>query len=63
MVGVHLLIGLGEAAITTATVASVLAARPDLVRGAGHLRPPLELRTAADDAEPAAALAHGSSDA
>ncbi|MFN8083408.1 MAG: cobalt ECF transporter T component CbiQ [Dermatophilaceae bacterium] len=32
MVGVHLLIGLGEAAITALLVASVLATRPDLVR-------------------------------
>ncbi|MHA4815031.1 energy-coupling factor ABC transporter permease [Streptomyces aculeolatus] len=47
MVGVHLLIGLGEAAITTATVASVAAVRPDLIHGAQGLRRPLELRTAA----------------
>lgn len=46
MVGVHLLIGLGEAAITTLTVGSVLAARPDLVYGARHLLPVPELRTA-----------------
>lgn len=46
MVGVHLLIGLGEAAITTATVASVAAVRPDLIHGAQGLRRPLELRTA-----------------
>ncbi len=45
MVGVHLLIGIGEGLITAATVASVLAVRPDLVRGAMHLRRPLELRT------------------
>lgn len=37
MGGVHLLIGLGEAAITTAVLSAVLAARPDLVRGARHL--------------------------
>uniref|UniRef100_UPI00215D8326 energy-coupling factor ABC transporter permease n=1 Tax=Streptomyces phytophilus TaxID=722715 RepID=UPI00215D8326 len=47
MVGVHLLIGLGEAAITTATVASVAAVRPDLIHGAQGVRRPLELRTAA----------------
>lgn len=57
MVGVHLLIGLGEAAITVATVGSVLAVRPDLVRGAAHLRKPLALRLDGPDdaAEPAAA--------
>jgi len=44
MVGVHLLIGLGEAAITAATIASVIGVRPDLVRGARHLNKPLELR-------------------
>ena len=38
MAGVHLLIGLGEAAITVAVLSAVLAVRPDLVRGAGHLR-------------------------
>lgn len=46
MVGVHLLIGLGEAAITTATVASVAAVRPDLIHGAQGPRRRLELRTA-----------------
>jgi cobalt/nickel transport system permease protein len=34
MLGWHVLIGLGEAAITAATVATVLAVRPDLVYGA-----------------------------
>ncbi len=38
MVGVHVLIGLGEAAITALTVGAVLSARPDLVHGAGELR-------------------------
>lgn len=33
MVGVHVLIGLGEALITALTISSVLAARPDLVHG------------------------------
>jgi cobalamin biosynthesis protein CbiM len=37
MVGVHLLIGLGEAAITVAVLGAVLAVRPDLVRGARGL--------------------------
>jgi cobalamin biosynthesis protein CbiM len=45
MVGVHLLIGLGEGAITAATVGSVVGVRPDLVYGArDRLRMP-ELRT------------------
>ncbi len=39
MLGVHLLIGIGEGLITAATVSSVLAVRPDLVRGARHLLP------------------------
>ncbi len=37
MGGVHVLIGLGEAAITVVVLGSVLAARPDLVHGAKHL--------------------------
>jgi cobalt/nickel transport system permease protein len=41
MVGVHLVIGLGEAAITALAVASIAAVRPDLVHGA---RPLLERR-------------------
>ncbi len=45
MIGVHLLIGVGEALITAATVSSVIAVRPDLVRGARHLQRVLELRT------------------
>jgi cobalamin biosynthesis protein CbiM len=45
VLGVHVLIGIGEALITAATVASVLAVRPDLVRGARGLARPLELRT------------------
>jgi cobalt/nickel transport system permease protein len=39
MVSVHLLIGVGEALITAFTVSTVLAVRPDLVHGAGQLRP------------------------
>ncbi|GAB2457284.1 hypothetical protein GCM10027265_03080 [Jatrophihabitans fulvus] len=46
MVGVHLLIGIGEALITAATVAAVIGVRPDLVHGARDLRRPLALRTA-----------------
>jgi cobalt/nickel transport system permease protein len=38
MVGVHVLIAAGEAVITGLVLASVLAARPDLVRGADGLR-------------------------
>ena len=38
MGGVHVLIGLGEAAITVAVVGAVLAVRPDLVYGARSLR-------------------------
>jgi cobalt/nickel transport system permease protein len=34
MVGVHVLIGIGEAVITATTVATVLGVRPDLVHGA-----------------------------
>ncbi|MCX4692857.1 energy-coupling factor ABC transporter permease [Streptomyces sp. NBC_01408] len=44
MVGVHVLIGIGEAAITAATVGAVIAVRPDLVHGARGLTAPLKLR-------------------
>ncbi|AWK09492.1 cobalt ABC transporter permease [Streptomyces spongiicola] len=44
MTGVHILIGLGEAAITALTVGTVLAVRPDLVHGARGLSAPLKLR-------------------
>ncbi|POM27748.1 Fused nickel transport protein NikMN [Actinomadura rubteroloni] len=44
MIGVHVLIGIGEALITALTVSSVLAVRPDLVYGARGLAKPLELR-------------------
>ncbi len=37
MVGVHVLIGIGEGVITAATLAAVLAVRPDLVHGAADL--------------------------
>ncbi|MEE1938470.1 energy-coupling factor ABC transporter permease [Streptomyces sp. TRM 70361] len=46
MLGVHTLIGVGEAAITAATVSAVLAVRPDLVHGARGLARPLVLRAA-----------------
>jgi cobalt/nickel transport system permease protein len=45
MVGVHVLIGLGEAAISALAVSSVLAARTDLVHGASDLVPGLTLRS------------------
>ncbi|MCX4526263.1 MULTISPECIES: energy-coupling factor ABC transporter permease [unclassified Streptomyces] len=48
MVGVHVLIGIGEAAITAATVGAVLAVRPDLVHGARGLTAPLKLRVAGE---------------
>lgn len=38
MIGVHVLIGLGEAVITALTVGAVIAVRPDLVHGARGLR-------------------------
>jgi cobalt/nickel transport system permease protein len=44
MVGVHTLIGVGEAIITAMTVGAVLAVRPDLVYGARDLMPQLEMR-------------------
>lgn len=39
MVGVHLLIGIGEGLISAATMSAVLASRPDLVFGARELDP------------------------
>lgn len=55
MVGVHVLIGIGEAAITAATVGAVIAVRPDLVHGARGLAAPLKLRVDGElvDAPPA----------
>ncbi|MFN8198686.1 MAG: energy-coupling factor ABC transporter permease [Nakamurella multipartita] len=41
MIGVHMLIGIGEAVITGLTVGAVMATRPDLVYGARDLRPAL----------------------
>ncbi|MFB6771258.1 energy-coupling factor ABC transporter permease [Streptomyces sp. NPDC056337] len=62
MVGVHVLIGIGEAAITALTVGAVIAVRPDLVYGARGLQQRLKLRVNgelvdAPDAEPAPAPA------
>lgn len=45
MVGVHVLIGIGEAVITGLTVSSVLASRPDLVYGARQRPATLSLRS------------------
>ena len=39
MVGVHVLIGIGEGVITGLAVSAVLATRPDLVHGAADLAP------------------------
>ncbi|MFF3775426.1 energy-coupling factor ABC transporter permease [Streptomyces sp. NPDC002232] len=59
MVGVHVLIGIGEAVITMLTVGAVIAVRPDLVHGARGLTAPLKLRVdgALVDAAPAPAPA------
>jgi cobalt/nickel transport system permease protein len=38
MIGVHVLIGIGEGIITAMTISAVLASRPDLVQGAEPLR-------------------------
>ncbi|MFE7074399.1 energy-coupling factor ABC transporter permease [Streptomyces sp. NPDC057620] len=65
MVGVHVLIGIGEAAITALTVGAVIAVRPDLVYGARGLTAPLKLRvngelvdTPAAEPVPVAARSH-----
>ena len=45
MVGVHVLIGIGEAVITFLVVASIVAVRPDLVHGARRVLAVRELET------------------
>ncbi|MER8045269.1 energy-coupling factor ABC transporter permease [Streptomyces sp. NPDC094032] len=57
MVGVHVLIGIGEAVITMLTVGAVIAVRPDLVHGARGLTAPLKLRVGGEliDATPVGA--------
>ncbi|MEV4337530.1 energy-coupling factor ABC transporter permease [Streptomyces sp. NPDC049590] len=68
MIGVHVLIGIGEAVITALTVGAVVAVRPDLVHGARGLRQRLQLRVngalvdapAAGPAAPAPAAARTS---
>ncbi|MFJ8825656.1 energy-coupling factor ABC transporter permease [Streptomyces sp. NPDC102467] len=58
MIGVHVLIGIGEAAITALTVGAVVAVRPDLVYGARGLTQPLKLKIAGELVDaPAAAPA------
>ncbi|MFF4385477.1 MULTISPECIES: energy-coupling factor ABC transporter permease [unclassified Streptomyces] len=57
MVGVHVLIGIGEAAITAATVGAVIAVRPDLVHGARGLASPLKLRVGGELVDAPAASA------
>ncbi|GGM04417.1 hypothetical protein GCM10010129_55010 [Streptomyces fumigatiscleroticus] len=44
MIGVHVLIGIGEAVITALTVGAVIAVRPDLVHGARGMEQRLKLR-------------------
>jgi cobalt/nickel transport system permease protein len=44
MVGVHVLIGIGEGVITALTISAVLATRPDLVYGARELLPKTALK-------------------
>ncbi|HTI35155.1 MAG TPA: energy-coupling factor ABC transporter permease, partial [Miltoncostaea sp.] len=46
MLGVHALIGIGEAVITVAAVGAVLATRPDLIDGAGFGELPAAARPA-----------------
>lgn len=60
MIGVHVLIGIGEAVITALTVGAVVAVRPDLVYGARGLQQKLKLRVGGElvdvpDATPVAA--------
>jgi cobalt/nickel transport system permease protein len=43
MLSVHVLIGLGEAAISALTIGAVLATRSDLVYGASRLLPKKDL--------------------
>ncbi|GAA2306473.1 energy-coupling factor ABC transporter permease [Streptomyces kunmingensis] len=58
MIGVHVLIGIGEAVITALTVGAVVAVRPDLVYGARGLRAPLRLKVGGELVDaPAAAPA------
>ncbi|MER7926229.1 energy-coupling factor ABC transporter permease [Streptomyces sp. NPDC096057] len=56
MIGVHVLIGIGEAAITALTVGAVIAVRPDLVHGARGLEQRLKLRVGGELVDAAAPL-------
>jgi cobalt/nickel transport system permease protein len=65
MIGVHVLIGIGEATITALTVGAVIAVRPDLVHGARGLQQRLKLRVGGElvdapaaEPVPAAARSH-----
>ncbi|HEY7813833.1 MAG TPA: energy-coupling factor ABC transporter permease [Nakamurella sp.] len=49
MIGVHVLVGIGEAVITALTVGAVMSTRPDLVYGARDLRPALATGEPAGD--------------
>lgn len=55
VLGVHVLIGIGEGLITALTVGSILAVRPDLVAGVRDRLPALELRRPAPATAPEAA--------
>ncbi|NUK45816.1 energy-coupling factor ABC transporter permease, partial [Streptomyces lunaelactis] len=59
MVGVHVLIGIGEAVITMLTVGAVVAVRPDLVHGARGLSTPLKLRIGGELVDADAQLQRG----
>lgn len=63
MIGVHVLIGIGEAAITALTVGAVIAVRPDLVYGARGLEQRLKLRVNGElvDAAPESTPVRGTS--
>lgn len=52
VLGVHVLIGIGEGLITALTVGSILAVRPDLVAGVRDRLPALELRRPSSAASP-----------
>jgi cobalt/nickel transport system permease protein len=51
MVGIHFLIGVGEALITGLTIGAVMAVRPDVVYGARDLMPKLEIHAPQPAAE------------
>ncbi|WP_338699312.1 energy-coupling factor ABC transporter permease [Streptomyces sp. Q6] len=57
MVGVHVLIGIGEAVITALTVGAVVAVRPDLVHAARGLTKPLKLKVGGELVDAPAAAA------